>query len=92
MTIPNWMQSSLTTTPDIVSNRVKGAVLLSSSVIIFAVAQLFHISIQPTDIVTLATQLGTVVGAIWFTFGAILKFLIYIDGVYNTYKHGSPLT
>ncbi len=64
------MQSSTDATQ--VSSRVTGAVLAGSSIIIFAAAQIFHIQLSATDIVTLATEIGAVAGAVWTLKGAII--------------------
>ncbi len=70
-----WATSSQD--PEAISNRVKGIVLAGSSIIIFVASQFFHVTLQPTDMVTLATQLGTVAGAVMTIYGFILSVIAW---------------
>lgn len=79
MTLPNWLQSSQDSTQ--IANKVRGVVLMLSSIIIFIASQMFHISLQAGDILTLATELGTAAGTIWATYGAILHLIVFLSGI-----------
>lgn len=65
-----WAASSNPETPEEISNRVKGIVLGLSSVIILISAQFFHIQLQATDIISLASELGALAGAAMTIYGA----------------------
>lgn len=69
-TLPAYMASSVDTSA--VSSRVSGAVLASSSIIIFLVAYVFKIQLTANDLISLSTQLGTIAGAIWTVKGFII--------------------
>jgi hypothetical protein len=69
--LSSWLQSSQD--PTQVSNTVRGAVLAASGVIIFLGSQFFHITLSANDILSLATELGTLAGALWFFYGLIMK-------------------
>lgn len=64
--------------PDEIANKVKGIVLGTSSILILLASLLFHIQLSANDVITLATELGGVAGAIWTIYGfglhAIAKF------------------
>lgn len=77
--LPVWLQSSQD--PSAVANKVKGAILLASSAIIFFAAVLLHITLSATDIVTLSTELGGVAGAIWTIYGFVLHIITWISTV-----------
>lgn len=74
-----WVASS--SDPTEISNRVKGAVLALSSVIIFVASQLLNINLTADDVVSLGTQLGTVVGLVWALWGAGLAFVRWVGEV-----------
>lgn len=57
------------TNPEEIANRVKGAVLALSSVIILVAAHLFGVTLNASDIVMLATEVGAVAGAVWTIYG-----------------------
>ena len=56
--------------PTQVATRVKGAILAGSSIIIFLAAALFHLTLSANDIITLATEVGAVSGAVMTLYGA----------------------
>jgi Sec-independent protein secretion pathway component TatC len=55
--------------PTEISNRVRGAILASSGLIIFGAAHLFNITLTPDDILELASQASVVAGALWSIYG-----------------------
>lgn len=61
--------------PEEIANKVKGSVVLASSVIIFVAARFFNLQLSANDIVSLGTQLGAVAGAVWAIYGAILHLI-----------------
>lgn len=79
MKYAGWLQSS--TDPNTVSNTVRGAILAVSGIIIFATAQLFHIQLSANDVITLATEVGTLAGLLWGVYGAIQKLVVWLGAV-----------
>lgn len=77
MNLPVWLQSSQN--PEEVANKVKGFILMVSSAIIFIAARYFHLSLEANDVSALATELGTVVGAIWTIYGSILHVITFVS-------------
>jgi hypothetical protein len=75
----SWAASS--SDPTEISNRVKGAVLALSSVIIFIAAQFLGLQLTASDVVALATQLGTVAGLVWGLWGAGLALVRWVATV-----------
>lgn len=73
--IPNWLASSQD--PTQISNRVKGVVLGLSSLIILFAGQFFHMTLSANDVISLASELGTIAGAIWAVWGGILWLLTF---------------
>lgn len=71
--LPNWLQSS--TDPTQVSSRVTGIVIGASSIIMFLAARFFHITLSADDMVSLASELGALAGAIWTIKGFIIWVL-----------------
>lgn len=63
--------------PTEISNRVKGIVLGLSSIIIFLASHFFGITLQASDVVSLATQLSAVAGAVWTIYGFVLSVITY---------------
>lgn len=63
--------------PTEIANRVKGATLALSSVIIFLASHFFGIVLTANDVVSLATQLSGVAGAVWVIYGFILSAIAY---------------
>lgn len=78
-TLAAWLQSSQDSTQ--VANKVKGAILAASSLIIFFGAQFFHIQLSANDVITLATEIGTLAGAIWAIYGCILHLTTWAGTV-----------
>ena len=74
-TLKAWLASSQD--PTQISNTVKGAVLGVSSLIVFFAAQFFHITLTADNVLSLATELGSLAGVIWFFYGLIFKGVIY---------------
>lgn len=68
-----WLQSSQD--PTQVANKVKGTILMGSSIVIFTAAHIFHVTISPENIVDLATEIGTLAGAVWAIYGCILHLI-----------------
>ncbi len=64
--------------PEVLAQKVKGAILLASSVIIFFASKVLGITLTAADITSLATQLGGVAGAIWMVHGVILNIVAVI--------------
>ncbi len=77
--LKSWLQSSQD--PTEVANKVKGVILLGSSLIIGVAAAVCHISLSPTDVVAFATDIGTIAGAIWAIYGAGLHLVTYFGTV-----------
>lgn len=77
--LKSWLQSSAD--PQTISNTVKGAVLGASAFIIFIAGQLFHVNLSATDVISLATEAGTLAGAMWFLYGLLFKGVIYAGTV-----------
>ena len=75
MELKAWLASSQD--PTQVSNTVKGAVLSISALIVFGATQIFHIQLSASDVTTLATELGTLAGVVWFFYGLIFKGVMY---------------
>lgn len=66
------------TNPEEIATRVKGAILALSSLVVFVGANVLGINLTAADVVDLATQLGTVAGAVWAIYGAGLWILAKI--------------
>lgn len=73
--LSTWLQSSQD--PTQVANKVKGVILFLSSTIILLVGVFFHIQLSANDILTLATEIGAVAGAIWTIYGSILHLVTW---------------
>lgn len=67
--------------PTEVANKVKGAILMASSVIIFFAGRYFGITLTDTDILQLATELSGVAGAVWTIYGFILHLVTWLGTV-----------
>jgi hypothetical protein len=63
--------------PEEIANRVKGGVLACSSIIIFVAAQFFNVTLSANDVVSLATQISGIAGAVWMIYGFILSVIAY---------------
>lgn len=57
--------------PEELSKKVEGAIIASSSIIIFFIGKFLHIQLGANDIVSLASEIGGVVGAITIIYGSI---------------------
>ncbi len=79
MKYAGWLQSS--TDPETISNTVRGGILTASGLIIFFAAQFFHISLNANDIISLATEVGTLAGLVWAGYGAIMKLVVWLGTV-----------
>ena len=64
--------------PEQIANKVKGIVLLGSSIIIFLVGKFFGISLTPNEMTEIATALGAIAGAIWGVYGIILHLIALV--------------
>lgn len=73
MKLAAWAASSAN--PEEVSNRVKGIVLMLSSVIIFIAAQFFNLTLTPADMIEVATSLGAIAGAVMTIYGVGLALV-----------------
>lgn len=67
--------------PTEVANKVKGAILMASSVIIFGAAHVFGITLSANDVVTLGTDVSGVAGAVWMIYGCILHLVTWLGTV-----------
>ncbi len=63
--------------PNEIANKVKGAVVFSSSIIIFVLAKWFNIHLTVTDMTQVGTELGAIAGAIWAVYGSILHLIAW---------------
>jgi len=61
--------------PEQLANKVKGIVLALSSIIILLASKLFGVQLSPTDMVSLATQVGTIAGGVWAVYGSVLHVI-----------------
>lgn len=75
-TLKGWLQSSQDQTA--VANKVKGVILALSGIIILLASQFFHIQLAANDVVTLASEVSTVAGAVWAIYGVILHVVTYV--------------
>ncbi len=68
--LPAYMASSVD--PSAVSKRISGLVLTSSSIIILIATQVFHVGLTSNDVISWATELGAVGGAITTLYGTFI--------------------
>lgn len=73
----SWLASSTDPTGQTLATKVKGAILAFSSIIILVVAATFHIQLSANDVITLATELGTIAGVIGVVYGSIQHLIIW---------------
>lgn len=73
--LSSWLQSSQD--PTQVANKVRGAILVASSIIIFLAAAFFHVTLSANDVVSAATEIGAVAGAVWTIYGFILHVVTW---------------
>lgn len=71
--------------PEKLGDTVKGGILALSTVIIF-VANLAGIEIGTQEITNFAVGAGAAVSSIWFTYGLVKKFVIFMDAKYREAK------
>lgn len=64
--------------PEEIATRIKGIVLGLSSVIILVAGQFFHVQLSANDIISLASELGLVAGAVTTLYGAGMWVLALI--------------
>lgn len=69
--------------PEEIANKVKGAVLAVSSIVILIAAKFFGVSITVADMTELAAALGTMSGLIWAIYGGILHLIALFYKVKN---------
>lgn len=72
------LASSSDATGQTLSNTVQGLVVVLSAVVPLLALQFFHVQVTATDISTLVTEAGTIIGAMLTVRGLLLK-------VINTY-------
>ncbi len=77
----SFLQSSQD--PTAIANKVKGAILAFSFLIIFAAGQVLHITLTANDVLTLATELGSLAGAAWTIYGCILHLVTFWGTIHN---------
>jgi len=68
----SWTSSQ---NPEELANRVKGMIIASSGVIVFVFAKVFGIELTADDVISGASQVSIVAGAIWAIYGAILALV-----------------
>ncbi len=73
--LKGWLQSSQD--PSEVANKVKGVILMGSSIVIAIAARLMHVTLSPADMLSFATDMGTIAGAIWAVYGAGLHLITW---------------
>lgn len=61
------------TDPTQVANTIKGLIVSASSVIVLVAAHLLGITLTPDNIVSLASDVGMLAGAVWFVYGLLHK-------------------
>ena len=69
--------------PNEIANKVKGAILALSSIIILVSGNLLNIKLTAGDVISLATEIGAVSGAVWAIYGSILHLIAWF---YNREK------
>lgn len=67
--------------PTAIANKVKGAILAASFLVIFLAGNLLHITLTANDVLTLATELGSLAGAAWTIYGCILHLVTWLGTV-----------
>jgi len=71
--LKGWAASSAS--PEEVSSRIKGAVLASAGIIVWFLVSFFNVNITVDNIIELAPLLGTLGGAVWTVWGAIMSIV-----------------
>lgn len=67
--------------PSEVANKVKGVILMFSSVIILIAGHLFGVTLNANDILTLATEVSGIAGGLWAVYGCILHLVTWVGTV-----------
>lgn len=75
MTYKGVLASSSDPTGATLSNTVQGIVVVLSAVVPFIALQYFHVTITASDISTLVTEIGALVGVVMTIRGLILKVI-----------------
>lgn len=63
--------------PEEIANKVKGTVLGLSSLLILIASSFFGLHLTANDMISLATELGTVAGAVWAIYGFVLHAIAW---------------
>ncbi len=63
--------------PNEIAQKVKGSILMFSSLIIFVAAQFFGLHLTANDVLSLATEISGVAGAIWVIYGSGLHLIAW---------------
>lgn len=87
--LSTWLQSSQD--PTAVANKVKGLILFASSAIIFSAALFFHVKLSANDIISLATELGAVAGAVWTIYGVVLHIITWLGSIKSDAPANLPI-
>lgn len=82
--LKTFLQSSQD--PTVIATKVKGAILAVASIIMFLALHLLGITLTANDVGTLATEISTLVGAIWTIYGCVLHLITW----WGTIKHPVP--
>lgn len=77
--LKGWLQSSQD--PTVIANKVKGLILMGSAFVILLAGQFFHITLTANDMVSLATEIGTIAGAVWAIYGCVLHLVTWLGTV-----------
>ncbi len=77
--LKSWLQSSQD--PTVIANKVRGAILAVSFLIIAGAGALFHVTLTADNVLNLATELGTLAGAAWTIYGCILHIVTVLGTV-----------
>ena len=67
-----------------IANKVKGMILLFSSAIIFLASRFFGLTLTANDLVSLATEIGGISGAVWAVYGSVLHLVAMFAEVKST--------
>lgn len=79
ISLASWLQSSQD--PSVIANKVKGAILMFSSLIILGAMIFFKVNLTADNIATFASSAGVVAGAIWTIYGCILHFVTWLGTI-----------
>lgn len=76
----HWLLQS-SQDPTAVANKVKGLILMASSAIIFVAGFAFHVHLAASDVLTLATEISGIVGALLTVYGGILHLVTWFGTI-----------